>query len=153
MVTTLSPMIVLAALIFIISMAVMVGSRHASREHAGAIKPSGGGRPASDGMGWRALTCIAIGAVVPIVCFAMAVKLVMTPAPPRVDSELLLMLAFLLVVIGVGGLVSGSFLAYRLLGTRDRAGLPMTDKPPFDPETLDNVDSYDVAGRSGRSSV
>ncbi len=153
------PIVVLGVLLLLVSIGAMVGSQAAARRQGKGFPSDEGGRSyppsspspstrSSESKGWQGLTCIAIGAVVPISCFWFAVKLVLlTPAAPRFDSELILILAFLFIMIGVGGLISGSILAYRLLGSQNQPGRLNTDKPPFDPNSLDALEAYDVAGR------
>lgn len=143
----LFPMVIVC----LISAAVVVGIQAVARRQAQGFSAPGTDprfvSPPSEGKGWQALTCIAIGAVVPICCFGFAVNLVRAIHKPRVDSELMFLFALIFVVIGVGSLISGSILANRLLGSRNQGDRLLADKPPFHAEALDVVEAYDVARR------
>ncbi len=117
------------------------------RRHVERLQALKNGQPLPEGKAWQALTCIAIGAVLPIFCLGLASNMIMTLRSPGMNSEGIFLFALVLVVIGIVSLISGLALAYRLMDARDRAGSATTNKPPFDPNSLDNVEAYDVASR------
>jgi hypothetical protein len=146
----------------------VLGFRHAARkrdlEHRERMKALEMGMPLPGDSAWTSALCICIGAVVPVA--SLVVGLIATLVAPggrrmsehpgdlsnivfwdHVQSSNYYTTIWTGVgFVGVAGVVGGTLLAMRLLGSRDRSRieLPATGKPPaFDP------DAYDTVGRRG----
>ena len=134
---------------------------HDLRERMKALEM---GLPLPGDGAWTSALCIAIGAVVPVA--SLVVGLIATLVPPggrrlsghsgdlsnvvfwdHVQSSNYYITIWTGVgFVGVAGVVGGTLLAMRLLGSRDRSRgeAPAHAKPPvFDP------DAYDTVGRRG----
>lgn len=161
-----SPMFALMIPIFAIAVPVALGCHHAARkrqlEHVERMKALEMGLPLPGASAWPAVLCIAIGAVVPIA--ALVVGLVATilhtggrggqlahMGPDIVFWDHVRSTNYYAVVwtgsgaVGVAGIVGGTLLALKLLGSRSRGRDAATaaKAAQFDP------DAYDTVGRRG----
>ncbi|HEV3165176.1 MAG TPA: hypothetical protein VGZ22_14210 [Isosphaeraceae bacterium] len=123
----------------------VMAMRHATRkrewEHAERMKALELGVPVPGSDSWRAAVCMAIGAGVPVGAFAFAWIAGMTTHTSADSWEAA-------VAVGIPGVLCGTFLAARLLPSRNRPQITETNafangKPALDPDT------YDVVGRRG----